>query len=39
MLIAPSAASIAQFRVARHLETLRRLGISAAKSARDKLKR
>ena len=39
MLIAPSAASLGQFRVAGHLETLRRLGIAAAKSARDKLKR
>jgi CelD/BcsL family acetyltransferase involved in cellulose biosynthesis len=38
MLIAPSAASMAQFRIARHLETARRGLIATAKSARDKLK-
>jgi len=38
-LVAPSAASLSQFRVARHLELLRRVLIATAKSARDKLKR
>jgi CelD/BcsL family acetyltransferase involved in cellulose biosynthesis len=38
LLIAPSAASMAQFRLARHLEGLRRALISTAKTARDKLK-
>src|SRR4051812_7656755 len=39
LLIAPSAASMAQFRIARPLETLRRALISNAKTIRDKLKR
>ncbi len=38
MLIAPSAASMTQFRLARPLETLRRAFISSAKQVRDKLK-
>jgi CelD/BcsL family acetyltransferase involved in cellulose biosynthesis len=38
LLIAPSASSMAQFRLARPLETLRRAFISAAKTVRDKLK-
>jgi CelD/BcsL family acetyltransferase involved in cellulose biosynthesis len=38
LLIAPSTGSMAQFRVARHLETLRRALISSAKRARDRLK-
>jgi CelD/BcsL family acetyltransferase involved in cellulose biosynthesis len=35
MLIAPSRASLAQFHVARHLETLRRAAISAARTLRN----
>ena len=38
MLIAPGAASMAQFRIARPLEALRRAFISSAKTVRDKLK-
>lgn len=38
LLIAPSAASMAQFRIARPLETLRRGLISGAKKARDRMK-
>jgi len=38
-LIAPSAASLSQFGVARHLESLRRSLISTAKSLRDGLRR
>ncbi len=36
LLIAPGAAALPQFRVARHLETLRRLAVSAAKTLRDR---
>jgi CelD/BcsL family acetyltransferase involved in cellulose biosynthesis len=36
MLIAPGAASLAQLRIARPLETLRRAAIAAAKQARDR---
>ncbi|MGB9368207.1 MAG: GNAT family N-acetyltransferase, partial [Xanthobacteraceae bacterium] len=39
VLIAPSAASMAQWRVARHLEALRRALIVGAKHVRDALKR
>jgi hypothetical protein len=35
LLIAPSAAGMGQFRIARHLETLRRALIASAKRARD----
>ena len=35
LLIAPSAQTLAQFRIARHLETLRRALIAAAKRVRD----
>ena len=38
LLIAPGAASLAQFRLAQQLETLRRAFISAAKTGRDKMK-
>jgi hypothetical protein len=38
LLIAPGSRSLAQFRVARHLEALRRVAISAAKHVRDKMK-
>jgi CelD/BcsL family acetyltransferase involved in cellulose biosynthesis len=38
LLIAPGTGSLAQFRVARHLETLRRAAISAAKRMRDRLR-
>jgi CelD/BcsL family acetyltransferase involved in cellulose biosynthesis len=39
LLIAPSRASLTQFRFARHLESLRRALIAAAKTARDRIKR
>ena len=39
LLIAPSAASLAQFRVARQLESLRRALIATAKRVRDLAKR
>ena len=39
LLIAPSAAALKQFRIARHLETLRRALISAAKFVRDSTRR
>jgi hypothetical protein len=35
LLIAPSAAGMGQFRIARHLETLRRALIASAKRVRD----
>jgi CelD/BcsL family acetyltransferase involved in cellulose biosynthesis len=38
-LIAPSAAAMGRFRVARHLETLRRVLVSAAKKVRDGTRR
>lgn len=38
LLIAPSRTALTQFRLARHLETLRRVLIAAAKRARDALK-
>ena len=38
LLIAPGAAALAQFHLARHLETLRRLAVSAAKTVRDRMK-
>jgi CelD/BcsL family acetyltransferase involved in cellulose biosynthesis len=38
MLIAPGAGSLAQLRIARHLETLRRILIASAKQMRDRLK-
>jgi CelD/BcsL family acetyltransferase involved in cellulose biosynthesis len=38
MLIAPGAAALGQFNIARHLETLRRVLISTAKSVRDRLR-
>lgn len=38
MLIAPSSASLAHFRIARQLEGLRRALITAAKAARDRLR-
>jgi CelD/BcsL family acetyltransferase involved in cellulose biosynthesis len=38
LLIAPSAASLAQFRVARQLESLRRTLVSAAKTVRDRVR-
>ena len=38
VLIAPGRGSLAQFHIARHLETLRRVGISAAKMARSSLR-
>jgi CelD/BcsL family acetyltransferase involved in cellulose biosynthesis len=39
LLIAPSAAALMQFRIARHLETLRRALIAAAKQVRDGTRR
>ncbi len=38
LLIAPSAASLAQFRVARQLESLRRTLVAAAKTLRDRVR-
>ena len=38
LLIAPNAHALAQWHVARHLETLRRACMSAAKAARDRMK-
>jgi hypothetical protein len=38
MLIAPGPAALGQFNIARHLETLRRAAIAAAKQMRDKLR-
>src|SRR4029077_15691006 len=38
LLIAPGAAALSQFNIARHLETLRRVLISTAKSVRDRLR-
>jgi CelD/BcsL family acetyltransferase involved in cellulose biosynthesis len=38
MLIAPGPAALSQFNIARHLETLRRVLISTAKTVRDKLR-
>ena len=38
LLIAPGVQAMAQFRLARQLETLRRAFISSAKTVRDKLK-
>jgi CelD/BcsL family acetyltransferase involved in cellulose biosynthesis len=38
LLIAPGSASLTQFRVARHLETLRRVMLASAKAARDRIK-
>jgi len=38
LLVSPSAASLAQFRIGRQLEALRRVAIAGAKAARDKLK-
>jgi len=38
LLIAPGAAALAQFNIARHLETLRRVLISTAKTVRDKMR-
>ena len=35
LLVAPSGEALAQFRIARHLETLRRALVAAAKRARD----
>lgn len=38
LLIAPGPAALAPFRIARHLETLRRAAIAAAKTVRDRMR-
>ena len=38
LLIAPGAASLAQWRIARHLEVLRRAALASAKRIRDRIR-